>query len=57
MLSADVLFLKDQNQPNFFWSFYFPHENTENVSREVQSFAELSYVEPANVPNSIWGVL
>lgn len=39
MLSADVLFLKDQNQSNFFWSSYFPHENTEDVSREAQSVA------------------
>lgn len=38
MLSADVLFLKDQNQSNFFCS-YFPHENTEDVSREAQSIA------------------
>lgn len=54
MLSADVLFLKDQNKPNFFFlSTYFPHENTEDVSREVQSFAEFSYIEPADVPNSI----
>lgn len=55
MLSADALFLKDQNQSNFFCS-YFPHENTEDVSREAQSIAA-QLLEPAHVPNSIWGVL
>lgn len=56
MLSGDVLFLKDQNHFNFFGAI-FHMNNTEDVNREMQSFAELSYVEPAEVPNSICRVL
>lgn len=55
MLSVDVLFLKDQSKSNFFGVLIFYMNNTEYVSKKVQSFTEMGYVQPAQVTNSIWG--
>lgn len=57
MLSVDVLFLKDQSKSNFFGVLIFSMNNTEYVSKKVQSFTEMGYVQPAQVTNSIWGAL